>query len=201
MPDLPTRKKHEEELAALLLTVFDDWHDRWQEFQSLEGVEPELAGVLLIPLAGVHEEAGGQLAGQVGYDPQGDWLSQKSAGWAGARVKELSQQMVATSKEMLGEGASPGEVFSKERADMVAITEITRSITMGELAILLVLAQEQNRIFLTFWYTQLDERVCPVCAPLHSTERAFWQLAIPGGPPAHPHCRCYLTMEETSENV
>jgi len=42
------------------------------------------------------------------------------------------------------------------------------------------------------WYTQADERVCPVCAPLHGKKQDVWEQQFPSGPPAHVRCRCGL---------
>lgn len=44
------------------------------------------------------------------------------------------------------------------------------------------------------WDTQLDSRVCPVCAPLEGMTRPLGE-PFPGGfehPPAHPSCRCLV---------
>ncbi len=53
------------------------------------------------------------------------------------------------------------------------------------------------------WWTQLDERVCPFCGPLHDTLIGMDET-FPGktqivpntqAPPAHPRCRCVLLYE------
>lgn len=36
---------------------------------------------------------------------------------------------------------------------------------------------------------------CKVCTPLEGTGRDVWALAVAGGPPAHPHCDCYLEYQ------
>lgn len=50
------------------------------------------------------------------------------------------------------------------------------------------------------FYTSLDERVCPICGPLHGTVNLWdeaWTFELPGGksgtakrPPIHVQCRC-----------
>lgn len=45
------------------------------------------------------------------------------------------------------------------------------------------------------WITEADNRVCPVCSPLHRTKRATWKDTRPDGPPAHPRCRCFILYE------
>lgn len=47
------------------------------------------------------------------------------------------------------------------------------------------------------WFTVQDERVCPICAPLHGVilpfKESFASLGFVGlSPPAHPRCRCFL---------
>lgn len=50
------------------------------------------------------------------------------------------------------------------------------------------------------WVTVEDERVCPICEPLHDVVIDFAELFRSGdfvgeGPPAHPRCRCFLEYE------
>lgn len=42
------------------------------------------------------------------------------------------------------------------------------------------------------WITEKDGFVCPICRPLHKKPREFWDDKFPGGPRAHPRCRCWL---------
>jgi len=47
------------------------------------------------------------------------------------------------------------------------------------------------------WRTQKDERVCPICGPLHE-QRTWLDGAFENGstlPPAHPRCRCVVLYE------
>jgi Phage Mu protein F like protein len=51
------------------------------------------------------------------------------------------------------------------------------------------------------WVTVADERVCPICEPLHDVVVRFDEHFQSGdflgeGPPAHPNCRCYLEYEQ-----
>jgi len=82
-------------------------------------------------------------------------------------------------------------LFGKRRAEMIATTEITRAysqaahITQMELQQQGVETKEQ-------WVTWRDDRVCPICAPLHNS--FDWQAEHPYGPPAHVNCRCWLAL-------
>lgn len=42
------------------------------------------------------------------------------------------------------------------------------------------------------WITERDDRVCPICRPLHRRPARDWDTLFPQGPPAHPNCRCSL---------
>ncbi|MBX6354554.1 MAG: phage portal protein [Micromonosporaceae bacterium] len=48
------------------------------------------------------------------------------------------------------------------------------------------------------WNTSLDERVCPVCMPLHGATVPVMETFAGGfiAPPAHVACRCHLTLVE-----
>lgn len=48
---------------------------------------------------------------------------------------------------------------------------------------------------LALWHTSRDDRVCPVCRPLHGRPREEWQVQFPLGPPAHVACRCFVDYE------
>lgn len=48
---------------------------------------------------------------------------------------------------------------------------------------------------LAIWHTSRDQRVCPVCRPLHGRARDEWSVQFPLGPPAHIACRCYVDYE------
>lgn len=78
-------------------------------------------------------------------------------------------------------------VFSRQRAEMVATTEITRAYAEGNRA-----AWRRGGIITQMrWYTSNDERVCPICSGLHS-QISDVNGSFNGGyfPPAHPRCRC-----------
>lgn len=82
-------------------------------------------------------------------------------------------------------------VFSRQRAEMVAVTEIGRSFFEGSQAVW----RRSGVVRRMRWNTTNDEIVarCPVCWPRHQTVTdvgGTWDGAtIPG----HPRCRCYAT--------
>lgn len=85
-------------------------------------------------------------------------------------------------------------LFGEPRADVIAITETTGALSEAELesANIATTAAGSGLIVDARWFTADDERVCPVCEPLHNTAYAVFSIYFPGGPPAHPRCRCRL---------
>lgn len=89
--------------------------------------------------------------------------------------------------------------FGPARSEVIAVTETTRVFSESTRA-----AANANE-FVTHlrWYSVADERVCPVCGPLHTRAVAKSAGGFGGGvtfPPAHPNCRCAL-VEETAETM
>lgn len=81
-------------------------------------------------------------------------------------------------------------IYGPIRAEMIAITEVTRAGAEGERATALLIDQESGVKMIPIWQTANDELVCPICGPKHGKE-------ITGGefPPAHPRCRCWVSYE------
>jgi len=71
-------------------------------------------------------------------------------------------------------------IFGQVRAEMIAVTETTR-----------IYAEGNDRAWKSTgvvsdegkWQTAVDERVCPLCSPLHNK-------ITKEKPPLHPRCRC-----------
>lgn len=100
-------------------------------------------------------------------------------------------------------------LFDSARARRVAVTEVTRIYASGNL----MAWQSSGVVTGKRWMTAVDERVCPICGPLHNTlveiDRT-WEFtqamldanpqlakALRGpaafvAPPAHVMCRCWL---------
>lgn len=90
--------------------------------------------------------------------------------------------------------------YSPVRAEMIAITEVTRAAVQGELETVADIARDSDLQFVPYWQTANDEivRRCPICWPKNDkpiTDGNF--------PPAHPRCRCWVnhkvTMPEEEE--
>jgi len=85
------------------------------------------------------------------------------------------------------------DVFGQERAEMIAITEVTRANTAGERGAIQRIGQHTPVVALATWRTQRDERVCPICGPNDEKPESYWRKDYPLGPAStHPRCRCDL---------
>lgn len=76
-----------------------------------------------------------------------------------------------------------------DRIEAMAVSETTAAASAGGegAAAAAGTATEEDT-----WFTARDQRVCPICAPLHGTRRSNWTRFFPSGPPAHPWCRCWI---------
>jgi len=80
-------------------------------------------------------------------------------------------------------------VASPIRAEMIAVTEITRAASEGEQEIARGLAQ-QGIEMTPIWQTNNDDIVCPECGPRHDQEITDGEY-----PPLHPRCRCWVNHQ------
>ena len=85
----------------------------------------------------------------------------------------------------LGEALEP--MFGPVRSEMIASTEVTRAFAEGNRAAW----QASGVVDGQRWRTAVDERVCPVCGPLHNKTDKVDGDFDGLGPPAHPRCRCW----------
>lgn len=85
-------------------------------------------------------------------------------------------------------------LFGAQRAEMIAVTEVTRAYAEGNRA-----AYRASGVVAELeWRTAQDEIAakCPICGPLHGTRTSVDSPSFgPKGltaPPAHPRCRCIV---------
>lgn len=185
MPDLPTRQQREREMALAIFLLF----------QSGDFSPEEFAAAVAPVLAATHAEAAAQLAELQGLAHSPAEIQENSQQWAEKHGLALGILIGQATELGLSQGKSRAEVLSTERAARIAATEVTRAITVGEGLILVILLAETGKKLIPIWYTEMDARVCPICAPLHGTGPPTWRRVAVGGPPAHPNCRCHLTYE------
>ncbi len=102
-------------------------------------------------------------------------------------------------------------VYPPSRAEAIAVTEVTRVMAEGNMQ----LWESAGVVTGKQWLTAFDERVCPICGPMHGTivelennwnftpemransptlDKALNSIKQSSfrAPPAHVNCRCYL---------
>jgi len=129
-----------------------------------------------------------------------------AGGWANRYAYDLVEGLQDTTRRALQQAIgnwlrTPGQsmeslyaalepYFGRVRAEMIAITEVTRAFAEGERLLGERLQREGFRLE-PVWNTANDERVCSVCAPNHRKRRSEgWTV---DWPPPHPRCRCWIT--------
>lgn len=100
-------------------------------------------------------------------------------------------------------GASLGDVmnilqaggFSEQRAQRIAVTEITRVFAEANQIYANALASQYPEFKVQKqFFTNVDDRVCPVCAPLDGKTADYNdEFAMPN-PPLHVNCRCWTAV-------
>jgi hypothetical protein len=162
----------------------------------------------------------GQLA-NVGFGFDWTLASTDAAEWASAYSYELVTGITESTRSRLAvavtEWVNNGDplprlirevapIFGRDRAAMIAATEVTRAYAEGATAGYRASGVVRRLV----WRTARDEIVCPICGALHNQtvgieERfdgalppdvrvRFPQIAFQR-PPAHPNCRCWLVAE------
>jgi len=82
-----------------------------------------------------------------------------------------------------------GNLYSPVRAEMIAVTEVTRAAVEGERMTVAEL-EKYGIQMIEVWQTYNDDVVCAICGPRHGKKEGDgWTKS--DGPPAHPRCRCW----------
>lgn len=235
MADIPNRDELERQYARLMgrLLAAYGGHllEKLGDPPSLDNIPPdfwddEAKGMIekLRPFGNrVFTEAAQRLMDEIGVGVDWTVINEAAADWASRYTFELVSNITNTNRDKLRsaidryyrDGWKLGELidnikgqYSPVRAEMIAVTEVTRAASEGEIA----LANEvrQAGVVLTaIWNTNNDDLVCPLCGPLNQrredrpgAERPTWTHPETGqvfGPPPdpHPRCRCWVGHEAT----
>ena len=214
MPELPGRSKYERDLTRLMARLLSAYAGRLLELlgdpPNLNNLPPdfwqnesEIMVAALRPfLEQVYLDAARAMMGTTVSAVDWALVNQAAVDWASSYTFNLIQGLFQTDIAALQRALAAyfqapttmGEltarilqiVASPVRAEMIAVTEVTRAASEGEQAIAAGLAK-QGINMIPYWNTNRDELVCPVCEPRNDQE-------ITGGmfPPAHPRCRCWV---------
>lgn len=148
------------------------------------------------------------LEGYGGLGVDWDLINQAAANWARQHARDLVGELNKRSYEQAREAVADfyeqgltmgdlearlGRVYGANRAETIAVTEVTRAATEGERAVVQELEKYGIRM-IEIWQTENDDFVCVICGPRHDhKEGDGWTKA--DGPPAHPKCRCWINHE------
>lgn len=176
------------------------WEQAGAEFTQL--VEPFLADVYKEQVAAMLDDIG------VSWDQANEAAAKWAAQYTFDLVTGITSNSQATLQEAINKYFQDGltlsdltdsisQAFGPARAELIAITEITRAAAFGEMETVSTL-EGQGFVFTPVWQTSNDDMVCEICGPLHNE-------ALVGEfdglfPPAHPGCRCWVNHELVTGN-
>jgi hypothetical protein len=70
---------------------------------------------------------------------------------------------------------------------MISATEVTTALSRARGDYWQDILADEDLVAKEVWFTELDDRVCPICLPRHGKAKGEgWSYP----PPAHPLCRC-----------
>ena len=125
-----------------------------------------------------------------------DWARRYTFDLVGGLTDTNRQTLQSAISAYYEQGQTMGDLerrlmntYSRTRAEMIAVTEVTRAASEGEQQIARELAQQGINL-VPVWQTNNDGLVCPICGPKHNREIKDGQY-----PPAHPRCRCWVNHE------
>lgn len=114
-------------------------------------------------------------------------------------IREAIREFVETPGMTLGD-VMKLLPFDADRAERIAITEITRAYAQANV----VTGMELQRMYpgvkvVKYWFTNQDDLVCDVCGPLDTGKPVKFTDPFNEGlgiydPPAHPNCRCWTQV-------
>ena len=159
-------------------------------------------------LAGIATEHALRLAVEIGIDfdvavinaAAWQWAERFSYHWI-QDITDTTRSIVqnAVSKFVSTPGMTMGDLrdaleygFSPVRAQMIGVTETTRSFSAAS-QIYQDMLGKSGLNFEKIFRTAMDEKVCEICGPLEDKPENEWGNA--GAPPLHPNCRCWTTLQ------
>jgi len=216
MPEFKERLSYEERIAKAMRDVFDEAlkvadlgigainKAIRQALNKYVGpiVEEIHRRVLVLMLIFFGDDDGARTVFGDAIDQQGPLyrdLDLRARQRASEQVRILGRQMSDTNRawwDEMPDDSTPEDwaserLLTDSRIENVSITETTNAVTIAERTVLDEAEELGVNVTMT-WHTKLDERVCPVCGPLHGRGPEKWFEDFRQGPPAHVRCRCFL---------
>ena len=184
VPDINWTDDEEADMSALLIEVYGKGIDLFRQ-EVFEGLPDDFVN-----------HAAQKLAKEYAYN--GIRVLQK-------QVDETTRKAI---QDAIASFTEPGVTltdvidklpFGEDRATRVAVTEITRAYASANQAA----GEEMQKQFpdltiIKTWYTNVPDRVCDICGPLHMKSVKIDE-AWDGidQPPAHVNCRCWTDYGST----
>lgn len=222
MTDIPNRGELEEELAKAIARAlglqFDEVMQLLGDPPSMENLsseywraaEKELSGVIKLQLQPIYLTQAQRLMEEL---PVGvvDWglINTRAIEWVNSYtfdlvsgITDVTRRGIQAAIQAFYEDGTMSisdladslvNLFGPVRAEMIAITEVTRASVQGELALVNMIEMENPNIhMIPKWQTANDDRVCEICGPRNGTRYGTVWFDYP---PAHPRCRCGIGYE------
>lgn len=197
----------EMEMTALLLTIFAASADHHKTL-----VAPDLQPVVLehsVDAGRAWSRRRAQIFAREYVSNTQQRLAVKSQDWV-RELPGLPEPVVSPS--VVDDVTS---TLGPNRIARIAATETTAAQTAGiggnGSGGIVDQARSFGMVFDKIWRSERDSLVCPICRRFHNTPEEAWgsvvrglgnlltngqEIIDRGGPPAHPHCRCYLVVKE-----
>jgi hypothetical protein len=202
-------------LARAIQKVLDTYGERAVlavlngEALDLTPMSAALRAAILADLTSAALSTMGDLAEIIGPEFDAAAMQTAASEWAQAYTYDLVSGLTSTTQATIQSavsafhetpGMTRGQVaqllqgaFGPDRADMIATTEITRAAAAGT-ATYQARLKDAGLTFVRVWRTATDEGTCAICTPLNGKAEDTWTERFPDGPPAHPRCRCAVTL-------
>jgi len=197
----------EQEIKERTREVFEEYRPLIVE-AAKEGKQPPydklkkaLVAAILAVLVGAARRRADQVQDEMRLYVDGALLESELVEWSRNYSASRADQLVGYTQTLVNKARQTDNeedfdrlvdrAFSERRSRDISWTEVTFAVSAGYMIMKRLLKERHDVVMDDIWFTQLDERVCPVCAPLHGTGRDTWGDQFADGPPAHPLCRCF----------
>lgn len=200
-------------LAALLARYLRITAEAIEEGQPLDydAFTLALLTIVELELTAIATEEALRAAVTVGVQFDPAVINTMAAKWAREYSYNLVRDITETTRAAVAQAiekfiSTPGmtraelvkllePTFGPVRAEMIAVTEVTRAYSEATTEYQRLLSEEYGITMVRVWKTRNDELVCPICGPLNEKDEGDWPADQKSGPPAHPRCRCGMGLK------